>query len=61
MIRDDNTVLADMVKMNAALLQKCLVSQNRAIFIAAIENLKYSPFVKVISFIGTLQTISESL
>eukprot|EP00347_Sterkiella_histriomuscorum_P010627 403375543 len=40
MIFDENSVLAQLVKTNIQLLQKCLVSQNKAIFIAAIESLK---------------------
>lgn len=40
MIVEENGVLAQLVKNNMQLLQKCLVSSNKAIFIAAIENLK---------------------
>jgi hypothetical protein len=41
MIVEENSVLAQLVKTNITLLQKCLTSSNKAIFIAAIENLKY--------------------
>jgi len=40
MIVEENSVLAQLVKTNMQLLQKCLVSSNQAIFLAAIENLK---------------------
>ncbi len=40
MIVEENSVLANLVKNLMQLLQKCLVSSNKAIFIAAIENLK---------------------
>lgn len=40
MIVEENSVLAQLIKTNVTLLQKCLVSSNQAIFLAAIENLK---------------------
>jgi hypothetical protein len=40
MVVEENSLLATLVKQNMQLLQKCLVSSNKAIFIAAIENLK---------------------
>jgi len=40
MIVEENSVLAQLVKTNMSLLQKCLISSNKAIFLAAIENLK---------------------
>jgi len=38
-IVDDNCMVAQMVKQNVTLLQKCLKSSNKAIFYAAIESL----------------------
>jgi hypothetical protein len=40
MIVEENGVLGQLVKTNMQLLQKCLVSSNKAIFLAAIENIK---------------------
>lgn len=39
-IVDDNTMVAQMVKQNITLLQKCLKSSNKAIFNAALDSLK---------------------
>jgi len=40
MVIEENGVLALLVKQNMQLLQKCLISSNKAVFIAAIESLK---------------------
>lgn len=37
---EDNTVIAQLVKTNITLLQKCLASSNKALFFAAIESIK---------------------
>ena len=39
-IVDDNSVVADLVRQNITLLQRCLKSQSKAVFFAAIENIK---------------------
>jgi len=39
-IVDDNSMVAQIVKQNVSLLQKCLKSQNKAIFYAALDSLK---------------------
>lgn len=37
---DDNSVVADLVRQNIALLQRCLKSSSKAVFFAALENIK---------------------
>jgi hypothetical protein len=39
-IVDDNSVVADLVRQNVSLLQRCLKSSSKAVFFAAIENIK---------------------
>jgi hypothetical protein len=39
-IVDDNSVVGDLVRQNVALLQRCLKSSSKAVFFAAIENIK---------------------
>jgi hypothetical protein len=39
-IVDDNSVVADLVRQNVGLLQRCLKSSSKAVFFAAIENIK---------------------
>ncbi len=37
---EDNSLVADIVKTNIVLLQKCLKSSSKAVYLAAIENIK---------------------
>ena len=39
-IVDDNSMVADLVRQNVTLLQRCLKSSSKAVFFAAIENIK---------------------
>lgn len=39
-IVDDNSLVADIVRQNITLLQRCLKSKSKAVFFAAIENVK---------------------
>ena len=37
---DDNSVVADLVRQNISLLQRCLKSSSKAVFFAALENIR---------------------
>ena len=37
---EENSVLAQIIKTNTALLQKCLKSKSSAVYFAAVDNLK---------------------